>query len=56
MAALETCRLQQDALAAFQRDLLSLWAECPGEWVAYRRLRRLGFALHKHELYQKCFR
>ena len=47
--------LQQQALTAFQRDLPGLWAERPGQWVAYQGERRLGFAPHKHELYQQCF-
>jgi hypothetical protein len=46
---------QEQALAAFQRDLPSLWAERPGQWVAYQGDRRLGFAAHKHALYQQCF-
>ena len=28
--------LQQQALRAFQRDLPHLWAERPGQWVAYQ--------------------
>ncbi len=55
MAATEHCRLQQAALAAFQQDLPCLWAERPGQWVAYQGARRLGFAPFKHELYQLCF-
>jgi hypothetical protein len=47
--------LPQEALRAFQRDLPSLWSERPGQWVAYRGDRQLGFASHKHELYQQCF-
>ena len=46
---------QQEALRAFQRDLPQLWAERPGQWVAYQGDRALGFAPHKHELYQQCF-
>ena len=45
----------QQALLAFQRDLPQLWAERPGQWVAYQGDRQLGFAVHKHELYQECF-
>jgi hypothetical protein len=48
--------LPQQALQAFQRDLPGLWAERPGQWVAYRGEQQLGFAAHKHELYQECFR
>ena len=46
--------LHQQALDAFQRDLPSLWAERPGQWIAYRGDRQLGFAPRKHELYQQC--
>lgn len=45
----------QQALRTFEQDLPHLWAERPGQWVAYQGERQLGFALHKHELYQKCF-
>src|SRR5262245_18004485 len=48
--------LSQLALRAFERDLPQLWTERPGQWVAYRGDRQLGFAHHKHELYQDCFR
>ena len=48
--------VQQPALRTFQRDLPQLWAERPGQWVAYQGEQRLGFAAHKHELYQECFR
>jgi hypothetical protein len=47
--------LQQQALGAFQRDLPHLWIERPGQWVAYQGDQQLGFAAHKHELYQQCF-
>jgi hypothetical protein len=47
--------VQQLALGAFQRHLPSLWAERPAQWVAYQGDRRLGFAPHKHELYQEFF-
>jgi hypothetical protein len=47
--------LQQQALRAFQRDLPQLWAERPGQWVAYRGEQQLGFAPHKHDLYQRCY-
>jgi hypothetical protein len=46
--------LGQQALQTFERDLRGLWAERPRQWVAYRGEKRLGFALHKHELYQQC--
>ena len=47
--------LGRRALRAFERDLPRLWAERPGQWVAYQGERILGFATHKHELYQHCF-
>jgi hypothetical protein len=47
--------LHQQALSTFQRDLPALWAERPGQWVAYQGERQLGFARSKHELYQRCF-
>jgi hypothetical protein len=47
--------LQQQAWRAFERDLPRLWAERPGQWVAYRGDTQLGFATQKHELYQRCF-
>ena len=46
--------LGQQALQAFERELPGLWAERPGQWVAYQGEKRLGFATHKHELYQQC--
>ena len=42
-------------LCAFLRELPRLWAERPAQWVAYRGDRQVGFAAHKHELYQRCF-
>lgn len=48
--------LKQKALHAFQPDLPQLYRERPGEWVAYQGDQQLGFAAHKHELYQECFR
>jgi hypothetical protein len=45
---------QQRALESFQHDLPRLWAERPGQWVAYQGDRRLGFANQKHELYRRC--
>lgn len=55
MSTTQTLDVQQQALRAFQRDLSNLWAERPGQWVAYQGNRQLGFALHKHALYQECF-
>jgi hypothetical protein len=46
--------VQQQALHAFQQDLPRLWAERPGQWVAYQGGRAVGFASEKHELYQRC--
>lgn len=45
----------QQALRAFERDLPGLWAERPGQWVAYQGEQQLGFATQKHLLYQQCF-
>jgi hypothetical protein len=47
--------LGQRALHAFEEDLPRLWQERPGQWVAYRGERLVGFSAHKHELYQQCF-
>lgn len=47
--------LKQKALQAFQQDLPQLFTERPGQWVAYQGDQQLGFAAHKHELYQQCF-
>lgn len=55
MTAHQSADLKQQALQAFEKDLAQLWAERPGQWVAYQGDRRLGFANHKHELYQHCF-
>jgi hypothetical protein len=55
MTTTPTHSLQQQALRAFERDLPHLWAERPGQWVAYRGDEQIGFAPHKHELYQQCF-
>jgi hypothetical protein len=46
---------KQQALQAFQRDLPQLYAQRPGQWVAYQGDRQLGFADQKHLLYQQCF-
>ncbi len=43
--------LGQQALRAFERDLPQLWAERPGQWVAYQGERPIGFSAIKHELY-----
>jgi hypothetical protein len=43
------------ALQTFQQDLPRLWAECPGQWIAYQGERQLARAARKHELYQECF-
>jgi hypothetical protein len=45
----------QQALRAFECDLPRLWDERPGQSVSYQGKRLLGFAKHKHELYQQCF-
>ena len=47
--------LGQQALRAFERDLPRLWAERPGQWVAYRGEQMLGFHVQQHELYHQCF-
>jgi len=54
MTAEQMQALAQQALQAFERALPVLWAERPGQWVAYRGDKQLGFAPHKHELYQQC--
>jgi hypothetical protein len=46
---------KQDALKAFLRDLPQLWAEHPGQWVAYQGAQQISLAPQKHELYQSCF-
>jgi hypothetical protein len=55
MTSQQLADLKQKALTAFQRDLPKLYAERPGQWVAYQGEQQLGFAAHKHELYQQCF-
>ena len=55
MTTQQIADLKQQALQAFERDLAQLWAERPEQWVAYRGEEQLGFAPHKHELYQQCF-
>jgi hypothetical protein len=55
MTGQQQANLGQQALHAFKRDLPRLWAERPGQWVAYRGDQLLGYAAHKHELYHQCF-
>ncbi len=47
--------LGQHASRAFERDLPRLWAERPGQWVAYQGEHLLGFVAQQHELYHDCF-
>jgi hypothetical protein len=54
MTTEQPASMQQQALQTFEKDLPRLWAERPGQWVAYQGDRRLGFATQKHELYQHC--
>ena len=53
MTVREQADLGQQALRSFERDLPRLWTERPGQWVAYRGERLLGFSAYKHELYQR---
>jgi hypothetical protein len=46
---------KQQAWQAFLRELPQLYAERPGQWVAYQGQRRLGFSEQKYLLYQQCF-
>jgi hypothetical protein len=55
MTAQQVAELQDQCLRAFQKDLPRLWVERPGQWVAYQAGHVVGFAAHKHELYQECF-
>jgi hypothetical protein len=55
MTVQQQAELGQQALRAFERDLPRLWAERPGQWVAYRGDQQLDFAVQKHELYHQCF-
>jgi hypothetical protein len=48
--------LSERALCRFYQDLPSLWTQRPGQWVAYQGDVQIGFASHKHELYQDCFK
>jgi hypothetical protein len=54
MTTKEVQDAQQQALRAFERDLPHLWAERPGQWVAYQGDQQLDFARQKYELYQQC--
>ena len=47
--------LGQQTLRTVERDLPQLWAERPGQWVAYRGEHLVDFAVHQHELYHQCF-
>jgi hypothetical protein len=47
--------LKRQALQAFLRDLPQLYAQRPGQWVAYHGERQVAFADQKHLLYQECF-
>jgi hypothetical protein len=55
MTTTQQADLGQQALRAFERDLPRLWAERPGQWVAFRGDHQLGFAAQKHQTYQQCF-
>jgi hypothetical protein len=55
MATQQAADLKQQALQAFLRDLPQLFAQRPGQWVAYQGDRQVGFASQKHTLYQQCF-
>jgi hypothetical protein len=55
MSTEQTADLKQRALQTFQRDLPQLYAQRPGQWVAYRGDQQVGFADQKHILYQQCF-
>ncbi len=55
MTEQQSTDLGQQALRTFQRDLPQLWAERPGQWVAYQGERVLGFAAKQHDLYHQCF-
>jgi hypothetical protein len=55
MTTQQVADLKQQALQAFLRDLPQLYAQRPGQWVAYQGNRQVGFASQKHTLYQQCF-
>ena len=48
--------LGRQALLTFWRDLPQLLQERPGQWVAYRGDRQLGFGKTQTELWQECLR
>jgi hypothetical protein len=48
--------LGRQALLTFWRDLPQLLQERPGQWVAYRGERQLGFGRTRTELWQECLR
>ncbi len=52
MSTQQMADLKQQALQAFLRDLPQLYAQRPGQWVAYQGGRQVGFAAQKHTLYQ----
>ena len=54
MTTQQRADLKQHALQAFLRDLPQLYAQRPGQWVAYHGAERVGFALTKQEMYQVC--
>lgn len=45
-----------EARRAYLHDLPELLKSHPGEWVAYRGERRIGFAKSKAEMYAECRR
>jgi hypothetical protein len=55
MTTQQAADLKQQALQAFLRELPQLYAQRPGQWVAYQGDRQVGFAAYKHTLYQQCF-
>jgi hypothetical protein len=54
MTTQQATDLKQHGLQAFLRDLPHLYAQRPGQWVAYQGDRQIDFAAQKHTLYQKC--
>jgi hypothetical protein len=54
MSAKVVNELQEQAWHAFQRDLPQLYAERPGQWVAYQGDQTRGFSREKHLLYRQC--
>ena len=55
MTAAQLADLKQQGLQTFEQDLPQLLAQRPGQWIAYRGSRSIGFADEKHLLYQQCF-